>query len=103
MPNFKNRCAAMLLTTLAFSAPAMVAHAAETAAAPTTPAATSTMDETAKMNYALGYQLGRDLASTNVRSGLAAEGRRGWPQRREVAAERCRDAVVADGAREAGQ
>ncbi len=67
MPNFKNRCATMLLTTLAFSAPAMVAHAAETAAAPTTPAATSTMDETAKMNYALGYQLGRDLATTNVR------------------------------------
>lgn len=52
------------LTTLLLGAAA--AHAAETVPAPA-PATAPAMDEAAKMHYALGYQLGRDLAGTENR------------------------------------
>lgn len=52
-------CAALATLSLA-AAFAPVANAAE-------PAATPAMDESARMHYALGYQLGRDLAAVEPR------------------------------------
>jgi FKBP-type peptidyl-prolyl cis-trans isomerase FklB len=66
------RFATATATLLALATPALAVHAAETApaaAAPTAPAPAtpaSTMDETSRMNYALGYQLGRDLAGAAI-------------------------------------
>jgi FKBP-type peptidyl-prolyl cis-trans isomerase FklB len=40
----------------------------------TAPAAPAAMDDAAKMNYALGYQLGRDLVGTEVRSDSLLKG-----------------------------
>jgi FKBP-type peptidyl-prolyl cis-trans isomerase FklB len=56
-----------LLTT---AAPAALALLAATAHAADTPA----MDETSRMNYALGYQLGRDLAGFEVRTDVLLRG-----------------------------
>jgi FKBP-type peptidyl-prolyl cis-trans isomerase FklB len=64
MQKFMSRCAVAAITALALSA----AVHAQTPAAPPAAAATPAMDEATKMNYALGYQLGRDLASTEVRA-----------------------------------
>ena len=54
---------------LTLAAAATLAHAT-TALAATPPA----MDETARMNYALGYQLGRDLAGTEIKSEALLKG-----------------------------
>jgi FKBP-type peptidyl-prolyl cis-trans isomerase FklB len=56
-----------LLTT---AAPAALALLAATAFAADPPA----MDETSRMNYALGYQLGRDLAGFEVRTDVLLRG-----------------------------
>jgi FKBP-type peptidyl-prolyl cis-trans isomerase FklB len=61
----------------ALSAPLLSAHAQTTPATPAAaPAAAkpAAMDDAAKMNYALGYQLGRDLVSTEVRSDALMQG-----------------------------
>ena len=55
----------------AIAALPMVFLSTPAAAAGATPDA---MDDTAKMSYALGYQLGRDLASTEVRSDALLKG-----------------------------
>jgi FKBP-type peptidyl-prolyl cis-trans isomerase FklB len=60
------------MALVALTAPSRVTHAAETT--PAAPAGTAAMDEAAKMNYALGYQLGRDLASVEVRSEALLKG-----------------------------
>jgi FKBP-type peptidyl-prolyl cis-trans isomerase FklB len=60
----------LLLATSAASAAAPTAATTPTAAA--TPAAAA--DDPAKMSYALGYQLGRDLASTDVRGDSLLKG-----------------------------
>jgi len=52
---------------------ACVAALPATAAAAAAPAA-APMDETARMNYALGYQLGRDLTGTEIRSDALLKG-----------------------------
>jgi len=57
---------AVALATL----PLLLANAPAHAAA----AAAATMDDNAKMSYALGYQLGRDLAGTEVRSEALLKG-----------------------------
>jgi FKBP-type peptidyl-prolyl cis-trans isomerase FklB len=75
MPINLSRGAAAVLI-FAVSAP-LLSHAQT---APATPAAAPaaakpvTMDEAARMNYALGYQLGRDLVSTEVRSDALMQG-----------------------------
>jgi len=55
---------------LKVTAPAVLALSVSTAFAADPPA----MDETARMNYALGYQLGRDLAGTEVKSDALIKG-----------------------------
>ena len=72
MPRPTFRFAAAAMTFVALTAPSLVVHAAETT--PAAPAGTAAMDEAAKMNYALGYQLGRDLASVEVRSEALLKG-----------------------------
>ena len=69
---------AAAVLVFALSAPLLSAHAQTATAQPLllrplrqSPAA---MDDAAKMNYALGYQLGRDLASTEVRSDALMQG-----------------------------
>ena len=54
---------------LKLAAPAALALSISTAFA-----AEPAMDETARMNYALGYQLGRDLAGTEVKSDALIKG-----------------------------
>ena len=56
-----------LLTTAAPAALALFAAAAFAADPPA-------MDETSRMSYALGYQLGRDLAGFEVRSDVLLRG-----------------------------
>jgi FKBP-type peptidyl-prolyl cis-trans isomerase FklB len=55
---------------IATAAPLALALAHVTASGAEPPA----MDESARMNYALGYQLGRDLAGTEVRSDALVRG-----------------------------
>ncbi len=55
---------------LAMAAPAALVLFASTAFAADPPA----MDETARMNYALGYQIGRDLTGAEVRSDALLKG-----------------------------
>jgi len=55
---------------LKVAAPAALALSISTAFA----AEPAAMDETARMNYALGYQLGRDLAGTEVKSDALIKG-----------------------------
>jgi len=55
---------------LTIAAPAALALFAATAFGAEPPA----MDETARMNYALGYQLGRDLVGTEVKSDALLKG-----------------------------
>jgi FKBP-type peptidyl-prolyl cis-trans isomerase FklB len=55
---------------LATAAPAALVLLASTAFAADPPA----MDETARMNYALGYQIGRDLAGAEIRSEALLKG-----------------------------
>lgn len=55
---------------LATAAPTALALLASTAFAADPPA----MDETARMNYALGYQIGRDLGGTEIRSDALLKG-----------------------------
>jgi FKBP-type peptidyl-prolyl cis-trans isomerase FklB len=55
---------------LATAAPAALVLVASTAFAADPPA----MDETARMNYALGYQIGRDLTGAEIRSDALLKG-----------------------------
>jgi FKBP-type peptidyl-prolyl cis-trans isomerase FklB len=59
-----------MIRLLASAAPAALAMLASTAYAADPPA----MDEAARMNYALGYQIGRDLAGVDVRSEALLKG-----------------------------
>jgi FKBP-type peptidyl-prolyl cis-trans isomerase FklB len=52
----------------------VVPFALALAAAPAYAADPPAMDETARMNYALGYQLGRDLAGTEIKSEALLKG-----------------------------
>ncbi len=74
---------------LAASALLLVANVAP-AATPAPAAAPSTMDDSARMNYALGYQLGRDLIGTDLRMDALAkgieDGRAGGPPKLSSAA-----------------
>jgi len=77
MPRLTSFLAISTTTLLALAAPVNAIDAAETAPAKatTTPAApASTMDANAKMNYALGYQLGKDLTATELRSDALLKG-----------------------------
>jgi FKBP-type peptidyl-prolyl cis-trans isomerase FklB len=63
------------LTVVAAAAIPLVLLAFSPAYAATAPAAApAAMDDAAKMNYALGYQLGRDLVGTEVRSDALLKG-----------------------------
>ena len=63
------------LTIVAIAAIPIVLLAFSPAYAATAPAAApAAMDDAAKMNYALGYQLGRDLVGTEVRSDALLKG-----------------------------
>jgi len=52
----------------------LLATTAVRAAAPAAAPTSAAMDDTARMNYALGYQLGRDLVGTEVRSEALLKG-----------------------------
>ena len=82
MQRFSYRFATATVTLLTLAAPVFTVHAAEpvsaAAAAPTAPtppsAPASAVPDTSKMIYALGYQLGRDLAGTEVNADALMKG-----------------------------